>query len=414
MKEMFPRNLLKFKIKKGLMHPLFLKEDNYEHYLLAEKALSFFKKNIGKEKSQIDIQELYYEVGDDKLAGAFAYAIEHIYAYKPKPLKAIKKSPLNLRLKLFELAGSVPPGFAIERSDFLLALKKIEGINLSLKELDEYLWSDDPKGYILSEGKENASPEKLIECYNFEVLDTLLANSTLISFSTLGSEAMPKGTFAKNLIKHVKNLGLIYEGRLEKDKVAIDVYGPISLFGRPTKFAWRLSALFHKALPILKSTKSWFIKIIVRLRKREAPFLIINEDLPKFKIKDFKVKPLFDSRVEESFYKIMSSVSKYHVIREAEPLIFKDALIVPDFLFERKDGVKWYLEIIGFWRPEYTFKKKAKLMELKKTGLKNFIILVDSKYWRYFKDLDYPIFTYKIKGNKLDAPYGKIINLILS
>lgn len=398
------------------MRPFFLDEGNPEHLLLAEKVLAFFNANLGKERGQVDARELYYEVGDDRLAGALAYAAERLYAYKPKPLKVrVGKSPVKLRLKLFELVGRLPPGFAIDRGEFLSALREAEGLEgVPLEELDDYLWSDDPKSRVLIGG--GATAIKLIRRYNLEVLDTVLANSTLVSFFAPGSDRLPKGAFAKELVRRAKELGLIYEGRLAPGGVSIDVYGPISLFGRPTRFAWRLLTLFHAALPILREAGSWMVKARVRLRKGEVPCLIASDALPPLEARPVDLRKLraFDSRVEEKFYRVMSGVDKYRLTREAEPLIFKDLLMVPDFVFERPDGVKWYLEIIGFWRPEYTAKKRAKLMELRRAGLRNLILLVDEKYAKHFKGLGYPAFTYRMRGSSLDAPYGKIVSLILS
>lgn len=126
------------------------------------------------------------------------------------------------------------------------------------------------------------------------------------------------------------------------------------------------------------------------------------------------LKPIFDSGVEERFYNIMRSVESFRVWREAEPIMMGDTLIVPDFVFERPDGVKYYLEIIGYWRPEYTAKKRAKLQELKRFGFKNLILLVDQEYSRYFEDIGYPTFAYRLRGNRLEAPYGRIVKLITS
>lgn len=397
------------------MAPLWLDAGNPEHASIVGKAIAFYEARLGLEKRSIDWDELRYEVGDDRLADGLRYALERIYAWKPraKPYR-FKSSPLELRLKLFRMVGSEPGGFAEDRVAMLKRFAFKHGLS-SVEELDEYLWSDDPRGYVLVKVKEQASVEDVVKLYNFEVLDTLLSNSRAISFTSAGSPTMPKGTFAKKLVKEVKRLGLAYDARVEGGSVTVNVYGPVELFGRVTRFAWRLSALFDKALPILKASEKWSVRVVVHLKKRDLPCILTRDAMPSLAM-DVKpsepVEPSFDSSVERRFYAVMSSVKKYEVEREPEPLIVGDTLLVPDYAFVRPDGVKWYVEVVGFWRPEYTAKKRAKLEELKKAGLQRLILLVDQKYANQFKGLGFPTFTYRVRSGKLDAPYGAIISLI--
>jgi hypothetical protein len=46
--------------------------------------------------------------------------------------------------------------------------------------------------------------------------------------------------------------------------------------------------------------------------------------------------------------------------REPEPLIAGMHVLIPDFRFE-KDGMKVYLEVVGFWTPQYLQRKISKL-----------------------------------------------------
>jgi len=48
-------------------------------------------------------------------------------------------------------------------------------------------------------------------------------------------------------------------------------------------------------------------------------------------------------------------------------------VVVPDFTFTHPDGRKAYLEIVGFWTPEYIQKKLSKLARVQET---NFIVAI--------------------------------------
>lgn len=416
---MFPRRLLRYHLRRGVMHPLFLDAGDPEHIMIADGVIEFYEANLGGERGRIPFEELIYEVGDDRLAKGLTYAMMHLYQFTPRGA-GLKIRPMELRLRLFRAVGSTKPGFAEDRfrtlKEFIESNRGELGA-LSLEEVEEYLWSDDPRGFILSRRGRRPSPEEVIRCYNMEALETILSNSRMLTFSTRGSQKMPLGTFVKKLVRMVKELGLIYEGRMHGDLASVGVYGPIELFGRPTRYAWRLSTLFNRALPLLRDASWWTLEVLVHLRRGDFPCILTSENLPELS-GDLKppepLKPIFDSGVEERFYNIMRTVESFRVWREAEPIMTEDILIVPDFIFERPDGVKYYLEIIGYWRPEYMAKKRVKLQELKRIGFKNLILLVDQEYSKYFEDIGYPTFIYKVRGNRLEAPYGRIVKLITS
>jgi len=399
------------------MVPLWLNTDNPEYVSAVERAIAFYEAHLGVEKCKIDWDEFRYEVGDDRLADGLRYALEHVYSWKPPvSLQRFKCNPSELRLKLFKLVNSELDGFAKDRISVLKRFALEHGFKDPV-ELEEFLWSDDPRGYLLARAMERVDVDRVVKLYNFELLDTLLSNSRMISFTSTGSLTMPKGTFVKALVREVKRLGLIYDARLEGGEVTVDVYGPVELFGRVTRFAWRLSALFDRILTVLRACKRWRVKILVRLKRRDLPCVLTSEDVPSLLMdvrQEEAVEPIFDSEVERRFYLVMSCVDKYRVEREPEPLIVGSTLLIPDYAFTRPDGVKWYVELIGFWRPEYTVKKRVKLEELRKAGFKRLILLVDEKYVEHFKGLGFPVFTYRMRGGKLDAPYGAIISLITS
>jgi hypothetical protein len=72
----------------------------------------------------------------------------------------------------------------------------------------------------------------------------------------------------------------------------------------------------------------------------------------------------FDSSVEERFVKRVSSLRKdWNIIREPTILKAGPSAMIPDFSLERR-GKKLYIEIVGFWTPEYLVKKIEKVNAL--------------------------------------------------
>jgi hypothetical protein len=73
------------------------------------------------------------------------------------------------------------------------------------------------------------------------------------------------------------------------------------------------------------------------------------------------VNPLYDSSTEEKFARsFLSYGTGWTLKREPEPLVAGTHVLIPDFRFE-KDGMKVYLEVVGFWTPSYLDRKIGKL-----------------------------------------------------
>ncbi|MFX1519550.1 MAG: DUF790 family protein [Promethearchaeota archaeon] len=176
----------------------------------------------------------------------------------------------------------------------------------------------------------------------------------------------------------------------------------------------RLSIIFHQITrSLLKSGNEFDFEIKVLYRDRK--YLASSEGgefplhtiylRPDFIEKEIEKKPVFDSLVEEKFFKIFEKeVPKgWAVIHEPEPVIVPETgtLFIPDFALIRGD-IKVYVEIIGFWTESYKKKKKEKLRVLKEY-IKDIklILLIDEKYKDFFdEDFGFPTVFYSSKGIK--------------
>jgi hypothetical protein len=76
----------------------------------------------------------------------------------------------------------------------------------------------------------------------------------------------------------------------------------------------------------------------------------------------------FDSIVEEKFARKFLGLSAglgWKLVREPDPLIVSGGrAFIPDFLFVKPGRKKVYLEIVGFWTPDYLERKFQKLAEI--------------------------------------------------
>jgi hypothetical protein len=86
-------------------------------------------------------------------------------------------------------------------------------------------------------------------------------------------------------------------------------------------------------------------------------------------------KVSFDSAVEQDFAeKFQCLKTGWQLKREPEPVPAGKQVIIPDFSLENQ-GVRVYLEIVGFWTAEYLLRKMEKLKKVKV----NMLVAVNEK-----------------------------------
>jgi predicted nuclease of restriction endonuclease-like RecB superfamily len=155
------------------------------------------------------------------------------------------------------------------------------------------------------------------------------------------------------------------------------------------------------------------IDVILRDR-RYVVRLPLNQLPPLLPRREARTMETFlDSKVEEQFYWSWrnNKFRGWEVVREPDALIVDNRLVIPDFALVKGDR-KVLVEIIGYWREEYTEKKQAQLQALKEHGLTNLILLVDKKHERVFAQSVYPTFYFGVRGRRYDIPYGKLLQVL--
>ena len=87
----------------------------------------------------------------------------------------------------------------------------------------------------------------------------------------------------------------------------------------------------------------------------------------------------FDSQLEKNFARDFGKLTAdWDLVREPEPMTSGNRWFFPDFevRHRRNRDKRWFIEVIGFWHPEYL---RDKFEKLRATKLSNFIICIDRK-----------------------------------
>ncbi len=383
---MLQSSLLRAKIRKGKIYPVFADINNTSDAELASLMIDRFKSAVehretkGSLVSSVKELEYYY---DYRLVRGFYALLERLSVFKSKAdYHGI--DPILLRRKVFE--ESSKRGFALtgyERNSIISDIAKAFNINSSI--LEDLLMSDIDENLLIVELKP-ISVDKLIASYNLSLIQTLLFKC--VTFECRVSS----GVEWKYLLRDVKRLGLMY--MLEYDgsyndnennnnnnykgkkisKITCIIDGPLSIFKMTEKYGTAIARL----IPTIVNAREWYIRAwIVRdsNRTRTYEFTLSNTDEVMLDKSNYLISSssnnngnsivIYDSNIEERFANtFMNYDTGWMLVREPEPIIVSNKAFIPDFAFE-KGTIRVYLEIVGFWTKEYIEKKLQKIRQLK-------------------------------------------------
>ena len=226
------------------------------------------------------------------------------------------------------------------------------GLGIPMETLEESLYAD-LEDELLQEGFEPVDPEALVRQYNLSLTQTLLFYSTELQFTSTGNW--------QRIFRQIKWLGLIYTIWRSEGGYRVRVDGPTSLF----KLHRRYGTSLAKLLPHIVQSQEWSIQTKILRRRGERRLLNLELDSQKhggyMPTPDPPEEEVYDSLVEQDFAQRFRALDTgWQLIREPEPIPVGRQVMIPDFGFQ-KASIRVYMEVVGFWTPQYLQEKVKKL-----------------------------------------------------
>lgn len=328
---MLPKSILLVDFRGGSVKPRYL--NNIDQ---AEQIICIFKECVGKKYKDIKKEVMRLESGriDYKILRGLAELAQRRCIFT----SCTDIDIIKLRRALFE-RGFVKD--EIERDGVITSIAKEFGV--SHDDIENAMFADLPKEQVLRQCNAT-TPKELIRRYNLSITQTLLFNATEMTFTV--------GAKYQQIFRTINYLGLMYE----TDGNEICVSGPVSLLKNTIKYGNSLA----KLIPYIFQSDTWSIEAKIQMERgreqRIFNFSLYSTDPVLLPIHE-KIEESFDSEVEEQLYKDLTLYAPDWEIKR-EPTFIKagNHIIIPDFGFYKR-GIKLYLEVVGFWTPEYIRKK---------------------------------------------------------
>lgn len=349
---MLPSDLLIARVRRGLIQPLYA-TGRYEELFIADQLIEAFNEHVGRRRGELEsrlkeIEDLAFRIGCHyKFARGLIHLLMRRAEFKPPDTSV---DPLKARMAVFEAAAR-RGGFALSEEERKAVLREAaEELGVSVEELWKAFTSAYEEEHVLARF-DPLKPEELLRLYNLSLAQTLL-------FRALEMEARLEatGTEVKVILFNVKRLGLMYFAEQVGGELRLTIDGPASIIRQTERYGTRLA----KLLPYLMAARRWSVRARIRRNGRVYVFRVDSSMARLFPRVEMKLEE-YDSSVEEDFFKRFSKVKgPWKVYRELEPLVVNGRVLIPDFVFVAGD-VKIYMEVLGFWTPDYVRRKLEKL-----------------------------------------------------
>jgi hypothetical protein len=361
------------------------KHDQYRAY--ADRMLAVYRHGVGSQRKELHraIENILADEPDcpPRRIAAFCKLLDDAGEFDVDK----KGCAAALRLRVFAMAAAGHPLVAeadqiFERTEAEVKAKIAAELKQTWAEIDGRLYADVIAYQRLTAftGYENTGA--LLSRYNVAQLQACLYRA--------GSMTIEAATDFKTLLRYAKLARLLHEiTRLGDGRYRLDLSGPASVVMETRRYGVN----FARFIPSLLVCRDWTMSATVPTPWGvRARLSVSSED----GLKSHLPPPEdFDSTIEETFAaQFGPERDGWQLSRESEILHDGQTTFLPDFVFRHADGRTAFLEIVGFWTPEYLEKKRQTVARFREH---NVLLAVPHRSLRADVEIGPNIIVYKTR-----------------
>jgi len=329
----------------------------------AERMLAVYRTGVGKTRRALRqaVETIFASEPDchSRRIQAFCKLLEDRSVFQSDPHAQAAK----LRLQVFDLAARSHP--LVRQTDRLFGHQEqdvkrqiAEALGRPWPDLERDLYADimDYQRLELFDGY--PAPLDLLRRYNEAQLQACLYRATrLVLIATQDF---------KTIFRYAKLARLLHDvTRLGPSKYRIEFSGPASVLDRTRRYGVQLA----RFLPAVLACRGWALQAWIQTPWPGQMAILELSGHDGF-TGHLPPPEEFDSSVEQSFAeKFGECRDGWRLEREGEILCQNQKVFLPDFVFRHESGPTVFLEIAGYWTPEYLAKKRETLQTFQNTHL---------------------------------------------
>lgn len=355
---MLTSDLIRFHYRGPDVYPSYIKTG--EKYLaIAVELIDIYNKFTGRTRGELN------EAIKDYIGFGTDYKIKRglsrILQTECSEFNVLSKFlPSEIRRKVFTMASENFP--VTERPDTIHPVTRKDILNQvasdlggTVEDIEQGFYADLVDSHVLSTFH-SPEPLWLLNRYNLALAQGILYSC--LEMKIIAYKNLP--VRYKQIFKFIKFYRLIHQVKGDLDsgyEILLD--GPVSMFKQSRKYGIQMSSF----LPALILCTKW--KMDSEIKCDDGKIRTFSLDTDSDLVSHYTDSGEYDSLLEEKFAERFKKLdSPWQIERETEIVNLKETVFIPDFTFYNKeDGRIAYMEIVGFWRPEYLKRKFKKLQK---------------------------------------------------
>jgi len=356
----------------GRVVPDRLTQKTHRHYVeYAERMLAVYRDGLGRQRRELhrQIEQVFADEPDCPVRRieAFCKLLDDASVFQADTSGKAAK----LRLEVFSKAARLhplvqAPDRLFEHDEGAAKSQLAEELGTPWEAIEQRLYADVMAYQQLEEFTGYPDAAAFLSRYNVAQLQACLYRAESMTVTATRD--------LKTIIRYAKLAKLLHEivrvegvppserGRDARDTSTyrLTFSGPASVL-RETR---RYGVNFARFLPALLACKGWKMEAVVRTPWKTPAKLVISEE-DRFQ-SHLPAPEEFDSSLEQSLAdKFGPTRDGWQLIREGDILHEHQKTFIPDFTFRHEDGTEVFLEIVGFWTPEYLALKRQTLHQFR-------------------------------------------------
>jgi uncharacterized protein len=366
---MLTKDLLRYRIDDGQISPAFLDPGSPRYTQAARDLIVIFGEHLGKTLGELEeaIEKYTASRTDYRILRGLAKVLMSFSEFETR-----RSNPATIRSDVFDQAAKSWPIVRRKISpldtDRHSILEEVAGrAGITAERLDEELYADLPQRRRLARFAAQHEPEALIARYNMELARGLLYWAERLVIDVEDSY--------QDVFRYIKLCRLMHTITRRERGYRIELDGPLSLLRGTLRYGLKMAVF----LPALALCRTWRMEAAILKKGERLSFAL--DDQSRL-VSHFRRFPLFDSSLEsdfaDDFKKEFERRQHEWRLARADAVISleRNEVMIPDFTLRNQNGREVYLEIVGFWTPEYLSRKIAKV---KAARLDNLILAVSKQ-----------------------------------
>ncbi|HYX42036.1 MAG TPA: DUF790 family protein, partial [Pyrinomonadaceae bacterium] len=275
------------------------------------------------------------------------------------------KDPVEIRRALFRRAREYYPIIRDSTAGIELVNEVARELECAPDDLRASLYADLPERQRLL-AFERIVPRQLLDLYNLAQAQALLYRCVQMQ---LWIEPQPTDSYRElfGAIKAYRLLHTIKGSAAQGYEVCLD--GPVSLFQRSQKYGVQMAVF----LPALLLCAGWRMRAEIALKPPHAGRAFFELDSRQKRLRSHYLRASLSAQPDrdELAERWARSDSAWTIAANRAVLDLGASAFIPDYVLTHADGRRVYLELLGFWTPQYLH---ARLREFEHAGGENFLL----------------------------------------